>query len=88
VEFRFLSSTVRKDDAMGNLVERWAAGEMEELVPVQTSMTDESDEPDEPGTAVPVALHAEVTEVGTLDLQLRARDGRSWKLQYYVRDSG
>lgn len=83
VEFRFLSSTVRKEDGVGILIDRWSAGEIEELVPVQTAM---SDEQDPPGTTIPVSLHAAVTEVGTLDLQLRARDGRSWKLEYYVRD--
>jgi hypothetical protein len=85
VEFRFLSSTVRKKDPAGAMLERWAEDEIEELVPVQTAMEDENDEP---GTAVPVTLHAHVTEIGTLDLYLRSRDGRSWKLEYYVRDTG
>jgi hypothetical protein len=40
----------------------------------------------EPGNAVPVRLHSRVSEVGTLDLQLRARDGRAWKLEYEVRE--
>lgn len=84
VEFRFLSSTVRKEDSIGAILERWGEGEIEELVPVQTSMEDESDAA---GTAIPVTLHAHVTEVGTLDLQLRARDDRHWKLEYYVRDT-
>ncbi len=84
VEFRFLSSTTRKDDPPGELVEHWPEGEIQELVPVQTAMTDEK-EPS--GTTIPVSLHTHVTEVGTLDLQLRARDGRSWKLEYYVRET-
>jgi hypothetical protein len=84
VEFRFLSSTTRKEDPPGTLIEHWPEGEIQELVPVKTAMTDEHDAP---GTAVPVTLHAQVTEVGTLDLQLRARDGRSWKLEYYVREA-
>jgi hypothetical protein len=84
VEFRFLSSTTRKEDPIGTLVERWDEGEIEEVLPIQTAMSDETDAP---GTKIPVTLHAHVTEVGTLDLQLRARDGRSWKLEYYVRDT-
>jgi hypothetical protein len=84
VEFRFLSSTTRKEDAIGTLVERWDEGEIEEVLPIQTAMSDETDPP---GTKIPVTLHALVTEVGTLDLRLRARDGRSWKLEYYVRES-
>jgi hypothetical protein len=84
VEFRFLSSTTRKEDAMGTLVDHWGEGEIQELLPIQTEMKDDKDPP---GTTIPVSLHASVTEVGTLDLQLRARDGRAWKLEYYVRDS-
>ena len=65
-------------------MDRWDEGEIEEVLPIQTSMSDETDPP---GTKIPVMLHAQVTEVGTLDLRLRARDGRSWKLEYYVRDT-
>ena len=82
VEFRFLSSTTRKDDPIGTLLDGWADGEIEELAPIQTSMDDENDPS---GTAIPVSLHAQVTEVGSLDLHLRARDGRTWKLEYNVR---
>jgi hypothetical protein len=83
VEFRFLSSTVRKDDPIGTMIERWPEGEMEELVPIQTAMHVENEPP---GTTIPVKLHSTVTEVGTLDLELRAQDGRSWKLEYEIRE--
>jgi hypothetical protein len=82
VEFRFLSSTTRKEDPLGALVESWEEDEIVELVPIQTAMTDEAEPP---GTTIPVHLHAQVTEVGTLELSLHARDGRRWKLEYYVR---
>src|SRR5260221_3233263 len=36
-EFRFLSSTVRRDDAVGTLVEEWE-GEIEELAPLATTL--------------------------------------------------
>ena len=40
------------------------------------------------GETVPVRLHAQVTEVGTLDLWRRStRDDRRWKLEFNVRDS-
>ncbi len=84
VEFRFLSSTTRKDE-IGTVVDRWDEGEIEELAPVQTAM-DGGSEDDEAGGPVPVRIHSRVTEVGTLDLELRARDERSWKLEYNVRD--
>jgi hypothetical protein len=83
VEFRFLSSTTRKEERVGEMVEHWREGEIEELMPVMTAMSDENEPP---GTTLPVSLHVHVTEVGTLDLQLRARDGRGWKLEYYVRE--
>jgi hypothetical protein len=44
-------------------------------------------EAEEAAGPVPVRMHASVTEVGTLDLELRARDGRSWKLEYNVRET-
>lgn len=83
VEFRFLSSTTRKDDPMGTLLDRWQEGEIVELMPIHTELADE----DEETTTIPVRLHSRVTELGTLDLDLRARDGRSWKLEYQVRET-
>jgi len=83
VEFRFLSSTRRKDDALGALLDRWGEEEIEELVPVHTAMDDNRDPP---GTTIPVKLHSRVTEVGTLELSLHAADERSWRLEYEVRE--
>jgi hypothetical protein len=84
VEFRFLSSTTRKEDPLGTLLERYSAEEIEELSPVQTAMDGEADEP---GAPIPVKLHSRVTEVGTLELELRSREGESWRLEYDVRES-
>jgi hypothetical protein len=78
-EFRFLASSVRKDDQVGTLVEE-AGEELEELAPVATTL----DGP--PGGQVPVTLESKVTEVGTLELYCVARDGRRWKLEYNVRE--
>ncbi len=83
VEFRFLSSTTRKEDPIGTLLDGWGGGEIEELAPIQSEMDDEGDEAGE--EPIPVTLHSHVTEVGTLDLELRSRDGRTWKLEYNVR---
>ena len=82
-EFRFLSSTVRKEDTIGTLVDRWCEDELEELSPVQASMDGEVEDGQD---YIAVRLHSRVTEVGTLDLQLQAADGRRWKLEYEVRD--
>ncbi len=84
--FRFLSSTTRRDDAPGAILDRWSADELQELDPIETTLTAESGE--EEGDVVPVRLRANVTEVGTLDLWCRgARDDRRWKLEYNVRES-
>ncbi len=86
-EFRFLGSTVRRDDAVGTVLERWNPDELQELEPLVTELKADTAHP--AGQAVPVRLHAHVTEVGTLDLYCRdARGAGEWKLEYSVRESG
>lgn len=82
--FRFFASSSRKDDAAGTLVEPEAA-ELVELDPVEHEVPVAGDRA--AGDVVPVALTAHVTEVGTLELWCRARDGSGrWKLEYSVRE--
>jgi hypothetical protein len=84
VEFRFLGSTVRRQDPPGTLVEDWQ-GEVEELSPVSATMQGQA----KMGQQVPVHLHAKVTEVGQLELWFFSRDGKDrWKLEFNVRDRG
>lgn len=84
--FRFLSSTTRRDDAVGAVVERWAPEEIQELAPLETALAVEGELE---GATVPVRLHSRVTEVGTLDLSCRsARDDRRWSLEFNVREPG
>jgi hypothetical protein len=81
-EFRFLSSTVRKDDPVGTLVEEWE-GQIEESTPLATTLEAGGRQ----GYIVPVHLHSKVTEVGTLELWCLSRDGKQrWKLEFNVRD--
>jgi hypothetical protein len=81
-EFRFLSSTVRKDDSVGTLVEDWE-GQIEESTPLATTL----EAPGRQGVIVPVHLDSRVTEVGTLELWCLSRDGKQrWKLEFNVRD--
>jgi molecular chaperone DnaK (HSP70) len=84
-EFRFFGSTTRRDDRPGAILDRWAPDELQELDPLETVLP-ASDGRE--GEAVPVRLHAHVTEVGTLDLWCQATraDGR-WKLEYNVRET-
>jgi hypothetical protein len=85
-EFRFLGSSMRQDDPVGTLVERWS-DEIEELAPITATLPAGELETGEAGATVPVRLHAKVTEVGTLELWCVSRDGRGrWKLEFNVRE--
>jgi hypothetical protein len=80
-EFRFLSSSIRKADAPGTLVEDWG-DEIEELSPLEVTLRIDGQE----DSVVPVSLESRVTEVGTLELWCVARDGHRWKLELNIRD--
>jgi hypothetical protein len=87
-EFRFLSSTVRKTDPVGALVEDWG-DDLEEMSPLEVTLQVEGREED----AVPVTLESRVTEVGTLELWCVAREGGQdpgggarWKLELNIRE--
>jgi hypothetical protein len=80
-EFRFLSSTVRRDDTVGTLVEDWE-GQIDESSPLATTLEAGGRQ----GVIVPVHLNSRVTEVGTLELWCLSRDGKHrWKLEFNVR---
>jgi hypothetical protein len=83
-EFRFLSSTTRKDDRVGTVIEEAdPATGIEETAPLEAEL-----EPRGAATAgqlVPVRLRTRVTEVGTLEVWCVARDGEKWKLEFDVR---
>ena len=89
VSFRFFGSSVRRKDAVGTAVERWKAGEIEELAPIEVDLPTEGRVA---GDVVPVTLRSSVTEVGTLlleavPLQPRKKDER-WKVELSVRSDG
>ena len=80
-EFRFLSSTIRKQDRVGDLLENWG-GEIEELNPLEVTLTVEGQQ----GSVLPVRLESRVTEIGTLELWCASRDGTNrWKLELNIR---
>jgi hypothetical protein len=82
VEFRFLGSTVRRDDRPGTVVEDWE-GQIDELSPVRATLEGKAQQ----GRVVPVHLHSKVTEVGQLELWCYGRDGKDrWKLEFNVRE--
>ncbi len=83
-EFRFLGSTTRKEDSVGTLLEGWDEGELTELAPLEVTLP--GGEGEGQGTAIPVKLQSQVTEVGTLEVHCVARDGRAFKLEWNVRE--
>lgn len=80
--FFFLGSTVRKEDQPGDIVEDWDE-DIEEITTMEAFLEAEDGE----GVVIPVRLHSNVTEVGTLDLWCVSRDGKQrWKLEFNVRE--
>ena len=79
--FRFFSSSVRREDKPGDMLEDAAHNEdLEEVSPVETTL------PGNEGQLVPVNLQAAVTELGTLELQCVEKSGAGrWKLELNVR---
>jgi hypothetical protein len=81
-EFRFLASSVRREDQVGTMVEEWE-GQIEELSPLSTTLEGQA----KTGQTVPVHLHAKMTEIGTLELWCLSADGKQrWKLEFNVRE--
>ena len=81
-EFRFLSSSVRKQDQVGSLLEDWGT-DIEELSPLEVTLKLDGQQ----GTVVPVRLEARVTELGTLELWCVSRnDAQRWKLELNIRE--
>ncbi len=79
--FRFFSSSVRRDDKVGTMLDD--VDELEELAPIETALAAREGEP---GRLVPVNLQAAVTELGSLELRCLERGGTGrWKLELSVR---
>jgi molecular chaperone DnaK (HSP70) len=82
--FHLLSSTVRKKDRIGEIVDDWQ-GEIEEVSAMEALLP--ATDTGEGGNLVPVWLQSRVTEVGTLELWCVSRDAdRKWKLEFSLRD--
>lgn len=80
-EFRFLGSTLRRDDPPGTLVEDWE-GQIDELTPMSVTLEGKGG-----GRIVPVHLQSKVTEVGQLEIWCQSRDTTDrWKLEFTVRE--
>ena len=80
-EFRFFSSSARKNDPPGELIED-RMGDLDELAPVQVTLPAS-------GNAegfVPVTFETTITETGVLQLWCKSRDAQRWKLEFDVRE--
>jgi len=83
-QFRFFSSSVRKQDRPGDVLTSWSEDELAETDSVEAELpTDESIE----DAYVPVRFQPRVTELGMLELWCvgTKSDGR-WKLEFSVRE--
>jgi molecular chaperone DnaK (HSP70) len=81
-EFRFLSSTVRKADPVGALIEDWG-DDLEELSPLDVVLEVNGQQ----DVVIPVTLESRVTETGTLELWCVSRDQKQrWKLELNIRE--
>ncbi len=81
-EFRFLSSSIRKQDHVGSLLEDWG-GEIEELSPLEVTLNLDGQQ----GAVIPVRLETRVTELGTLEVWCVSRDAKHrWKLELNIRE--
>lgn len=82
--FRFFSSSLRRDDAVGTMLDDVADNdELEEVAPIETTLPAQAGNE---GKLVPVNLQAAVTELGTLELRCLEKGGPgNWKLELNVR---
>jgi hypothetical protein len=83
-QFRFFASSNRHEDKVGSVVEPWEE-ELEEMPPVEATLPADGGVA---GQVVPVRLRADVTEIGTLQLQCVERSGKAWKLEFNLRAGG
>jgi hypothetical protein len=79
-EFRFFTSSSRKNDDAGMYLEEWKPDELDELAPIEVNLSGNA------GEVVRVTLESHVNETGVLELYCVAKDGRRWKLEFNVRE--
>jgi hypothetical protein len=82
--FRFFSSSVRREDPVGAMLDDPAGSDdFEEVAPIETTLPASNGNA---GRLVPVNLQAAVTEIGTLELRCLEKNGAGrWKLELNVR---
>lgn len=82
--FRFFSSNVRTEDSPGEQLDWWDDSELTETDPMEATLTLTDGKAE---SYVPVKFHANITELGVLELWCVAAQGEGrWKLEFNVRD--
>ena len=83
VQFRFLGSSVRRQDVAGTLLDVWSPDELHDIGDIQATLPAQGRTP---GEVVAVTLHAGVTESGTLELAAVPMGGTErWKVEFDMR---
>ncbi len=83
-QFRFFSSSVRKQDRPGDVLPRWNEDELSETDSLETTLPadEEGDE-----QYIPVRFHSRITELGVFELWCQhTRSEKRWKLEFSVRE--
>ena len=85
VHLRFFGSSVRRQDAIGTMLDFWQPDELQELEEIRATLPPEGRQP---GEVVQVKLLAKATETGTLELVAVSRSGgERWNVEFNVRGS-
>ena len=82
VDFRLFTSSTRREDRAGDVVEDEEA--LEEVPPVTVTVPPGARPV---GEVVPVRLRSHVTEIGTLELECVGREGRAYRLEWNLRQA-
>ena len=83
VRFRFFASSVRRQDAVGTLLDGWNPDELRELDAIALTLPAEGRAA---GEVVAVRLHARVDETGRLAVEAIARGGAErWQVEFDLR---
>ena len=83
-QFRFFSSSVRPDDAVGDALNQWSKEELVETEPITIRLTSESASGQ---TFVPVQFASRITELGMFELWCHStRTDDRWKMEFSTRD--
>jgi len=83
-QFRFFSSSVRKDDQPGVRLTAWSDDDLQETAPMEATLPKDESLEDH---YVPVRFQARITELGVLELWCANDRGPGrWKLEFSVRE--